>query len=277
MTPFVDGYAAGLTPNPCNALQRRLPLRTSSSPSRSAPARTRSGPVTTPVSSSGDGMRLVARAADPAKDQSYMLATVDPGAARPRRVPTRATDEGRDARGGGRRPGSPRRDRRESQEACFLGGRRLPRVPRGVPASRTSRERSSTRRRRASGGTTASGGSRRASVAGSASRGPSRCTRSARSRARQHARSSARERSLACRELTRAAGCTSRRSASRRRCGYRAAAVPAHPSRTRRTASVSARRARRGRRPRAGRGALRRRRRRRSRRDRARDGVGSRA
>jgi tRNA-specific 2-thiouridylase len=68
-----------------------------------------------------DGLRLVARAADPAKDQSYMLATVEPellarvafplAAATKTDVRAEAVAAGLDA---ARRP--------ESQEACFLAG-----------------------------------------------------------------------------------------------------------------------------------------------------------
>jgi tRNA-specific 2-thiouridylase len=67
------------------------------------------------------GRRLVARAADPAKDQSYMLATVDPGmldhVAFPLGDVTKADVRAEAAAAGlavARRP--------ESQEACFLAG-----------------------------------------------------------------------------------------------------------------------------------------------------------
>ena len=63
---------------PVHALQRRASGSTRSSRSPTAWAPTRSGRATTRGSSSGTGLRLVARGVDPAKDQSYMLATVDP-------------------------------------------------------------------------------------------------------------------------------------------------------------------------------------------------------
>ena len=68
-----------------------------------------------------DGLRLVARAADEVKDQSYMLAAVDPALLRHVRFPlgeqTKAETrvEALDA-------GLAAATRRESQEACFLGG-----------------------------------------------------------------------------------------------------------------------------------------------------------
>jgi tRNA-specific 2-thiouridylase len=68
-----------------------------------------------------DGLRLVARAVDEHKDQSYMLAAVDPALLQRVRFPL-----------GGRRKEATRAEasaaglaaarRRESQEACFLGG-----------------------------------------------------------------------------------------------------------------------------------------------------------
>ena len=82
----------------------------------------------------------------PGKDQSYMLSTLDPCTARPRPLPARRPDEGRDAgRGGTRRA---RRGGALGEPGGVLPRwRRLPRLPR-APGSRAPRGRSSTRRGR---------------------------------------------------------------------------------------------------------------------------------
>ena len=167
--PFVDGYAAGETPNPVHALQRRVPLRraASRSPTRAGADALWTGHYARIVER--DGMRLVARAADPAKDQSYMLATVDPallervgfplGEQTKEETRAEAAAAGLAAAAARREPGGllPRR-------------RRLPRVPRAPGRSRRRRGRSSTRTGRVLGSPRrATGGSRRASAAGSAS------------------------------------------------------------------------------------------------------------
>src|SRR6478735_11960883 len=77
VAPFVDGYASGSTPNPCmrcNGLFRFHQLVAFAS--RAGAAVLWTGHYARSVER--DGKRLVARAADPAKDQSYMLATVAP-------------------------------------------------------------------------------------------------------------------------------------------------------------------------------------------------------
>jgi tRNA-specific 2-thiouridylase len=68
-----------------------------------------------------DGMRLVARAADERKDQSYMLAAVDPDLLARVRFPLgEQTKE--DTRAEAAALGLAAARRAESQEACFLGG-----------------------------------------------------------------------------------------------------------------------------------------------------------
>ncbi len=134
--PFVRGYAAGLTPNPCmrcNGTFRFDALV-------SFAARAGAGVLWTGHYArvvERDGVRLVARAADAAKDQSYMLATVAPeilervafplGALTKTEVRAEATAAGLEA---ARRP--------ESQEACFLAGGdyRAFLARQGVPAAR---------------------------------------------------------------------------------------------------------------------------------------------
>ena len=120
VTPFVRGYARGETPNPCVrcnggfrfaellALARRL-----------GAARLATGHYARIVER--DGMLLLARAADEQKDQSYMLARLDP------RLLTRVWfplgEQSKDAtRAEAARAGLAAANRPESQEACFLAG-----------------------------------------------------------------------------------------------------------------------------------------------------------
>jgi tRNA-uridine 2-sulfurtransferase len=120
VTPFVRGYAKGETPNPCircNGSFRFAELL--SLASRIGAARLATGHYARIVER--DGLRLLARATDPAKDQSYMLARLDPRLLARVWFPlgTQTKDETRaEAAAAGlaaaRRP--------ESQEACFLAG-----------------------------------------------------------------------------------------------------------------------------------------------------------
>ena len=117
---FVDGYAAGLTPNPCmrcNGSFRFAALVGFAE--RTGADVLWTGHYARLVER--EGMRLVARGTDARKDQSYMLATVDPallahvgfplGEQTKERVRAEAEAAGLAA---ARRP--------ESQEACFLAG-----------------------------------------------------------------------------------------------------------------------------------------------------------
>jgi tRNA-uridine 2-sulfurtransferase len=118
--PFVAGYEAGLTPNPCmrcNGSFRFAALVAFAD--RAGADVLWTGHYARVVER--DGRRLVARAADARKDQSYMLATLAPevldrvafplGSMTKAAVRTEAAAAGLDA---ARRP--------ESQEACFLAG-----------------------------------------------------------------------------------------------------------------------------------------------------------
>ena len=117
---FVDGYAGGLTPNPCMRCNGafRFDALTEFTERIGADALW-TGHYARVVRR--NGMHLVARGVDAWKDQSYMLATVDPAlldrVAFPLGSETKA-DVRREAEGAGlaaaRRP--------ESQEACFLAG-----------------------------------------------------------------------------------------------------------------------------------------------------------
>jgi tRNA-uridine 2-sulfurtransferase len=117
---FVGGYAAGLTPNPCvrcNGAVRfdaMLELATSLGAARLATghyariARDRHGP-------------LIRTAQDPRKDQSYMLAKLDPASLDRLSFPLGGLTK--DAvRALARDAGLPVADKRESQDLCFVAG-----------------------------------------------------------------------------------------------------------------------------------------------------------
>ena len=118
--PFVRGYARGETPNPCircNGSFRFAELLAFSE--RAGATRLATGHYARIVEHRG--RRLLARAADPAKDQSYMLARLDPGFLDRLWFPLgeQTKDETRaEAAVAGLSVAS----RGESQEACFLGG-----------------------------------------------------------------------------------------------------------------------------------------------------------
>ena len=113
---------AGRRPNPCVRCNggfrfaELLALR----PPASAPRASR--PVTTRASSSETGCSCSRARPTQQKDQSYMLARLDPRLLDPCVVPARRPE--RRTRHAPRRrgPGWPRANRPESQEACFLAG-----------------------------------------------------------------------------------------------------------------------------------------------------------
>jgi tRNA-uridine 2-sulfurtransferase len=118
--PFVRGYARGETPNPCiscNGFFRfgRL-LRFAK---EAGAGRLVTGHYARIVEHRG--RLLLARAADPAKDQSYMLARLDPRVLERVRFPLGGQSK-QETREEARRAGLAVASRSESQEACFLGG-----------------------------------------------------------------------------------------------------------------------------------------------------------
>ena len=120
VSPFVEGYAAGLTPNPCmrcNGVFRFDQLVDFAA--RAGADVLWTGHYARIVER--DGRRLVARAADPAKDQSYMLATVDPATLEHVAFPLGETTKA-EVREEARAAGLAAARRAESQEACFLAG-----------------------------------------------------------------------------------------------------------------------------------------------------------
>ncbi len=118
--PFVAGYAAGDTPNPCARCNGVFRFDALLAFARRAGAETLwTGHYARVVER--DGGLLVARARDTTKDQSYMLSTLDPGVLERVRFPLgeQTKDE---TRAEAARAGLAAATRAESQEACFLAG-----------------------------------------------------------------------------------------------------------------------------------------------------------
>ena len=142
VAPFVRGYARGTTPNPCircNGGFRFAELLAFTR--RAGAAKLATGHYARIVER--DGKLLLARGADPVKDQSYMLASLDPK--KLARVVFPLGDQDKDAtRAEAERAGLAAARRPESQEALLPRRRRLPRLPR--PAG--SRRRAGRDRRR---------------------------------------------------------------------------------------------------------------------------------
>jgi tRNA-specific 2-thiouridylase len=120
VAPFVRGYARGATPNPCircNGGFRFAELLAFAR--RAGAAKLATGHYARIVER--DGTLFLARAADPGKDQSYMLASVDPK--KLARVSFPLGEQDKDAtRAEAERAGLAVARRPESQEACFLAG-----------------------------------------------------------------------------------------------------------------------------------------------------------
>jgi tRNA-uridine 2-sulfurtransferase len=118
--PFVTGYEAGETPNPCTACNGSFRFDVLLAFAARAGADCLWTGHYARITERR-GLRLVARAADAGKDQSYMLATVPPGVLEHVAFPLgEQTKEETRAEAG--RAGLAVATRKESQEACFLAG-----------------------------------------------------------------------------------------------------------------------------------------------------------
>jgi tRNA-specific 2-thiouridylase len=120
VTPFVRGYVRGQTPNPCTRCNGGFRFAELFAFTRRAGAdRLATGHYARIAER--DGGFLLARGADPAKDQSYMLASLDP-----KQLPRIAFplgEQDKDAtRAEAERAGLAVARRADSQEACFLAG-----------------------------------------------------------------------------------------------------------------------------------------------------------
>jgi tRNA-specific 2-thiouridylase len=120
VTPFVRGYARGETPNPCTRCNGGFRFAELLAFARRAGAgRLATGHYARVVER--DGGLLLARGADPAKDQSYMLAALDPRQLA--RVSFPLGEQDKEAtRAEAERAGLAAARKPESQEACFLAG-----------------------------------------------------------------------------------------------------------------------------------------------------------
>jgi tRNA-uridine 2-sulfurtransferase len=120
VAPFVRGYARGETPNPCircNGSFRFAELLAFAD--RAGCDRLATGHYARVVEHRG--RRLLARAADGAKDQSYMLARLDPTLLERISFPLGGQSKA-DTRAEAARAGLAVAGRVDSQEACFLAG-----------------------------------------------------------------------------------------------------------------------------------------------------------
>ncbi len=120
VAPFVRGYARGRTPNPCTRCNGGFRFAELLAWARRAGAeRLATGHYARLTER--DGVLLLARAVDPAKDQSYMLASLDPKHLS--RIVFPLGEQDKEAtRAEAERAGLAAARRPESQEACFLAG-----------------------------------------------------------------------------------------------------------------------------------------------------------
>ena len=118
--PFVDGYEAGETPNPCMCCNGAFRFDELVAFAERAGADVLWTGHYARIVERG-GLRLVARAADERKDQSYMLAAVDPALLEHVRFPL-GDQTKEETRAEASAAGLAAARRAESQEACFLGG-----------------------------------------------------------------------------------------------------------------------------------------------------------
>jgi tRNA-specific 2-thiouridylase len=118
--PFVAGYEAGETPNPCVRCNGSFRFDELVAFAERAGAEALETGHYARIVERG-GTRLVARGADPDKDQSYMLGTVDPSLLSRVRFPLGGQTKA-ETRAEAAQAGLAAATRGESQEACFLGG-----------------------------------------------------------------------------------------------------------------------------------------------------------
>ncbi len=118
--PFMEAYASGTTPNPCVRCNGAFRFDALVDCARTIGASALwTGHYARVVER--NGRHLVARGADPVKDQSYMLATVSPDILSVVAFPL--GEETKDSvRSAAAAAGLAAATRAESQEACFLGG-----------------------------------------------------------------------------------------------------------------------------------------------------------
>ena len=179
--PFIAAYAEGLTPNPCMGCNGNFRFDELIAFAERAGAEVLwTGHYARIVER--DGIRLIARGTDAAKDQSYMLATVDPTLLDRVAFPL-GTQGKRETRDEARPPASPSRSAARARRPAFSPATTTGRSSSDM-ASNRSRERSSTSAGRSWGDMTAYGSSRQGSGAGSGSQPRGRSTPFARTSTR---------------------------------------------------------------------------------------------
>jgi tRNA-uridine 2-sulfurtransferase len=118
--PFVASYARGETPNPCGRCNGSFRFdELLAFAERAGAAKLWTGHYARIADR--DGRHLLARAADPEKDQSYMLATLDPAFLERIEFPLGELTKA-ETRAEAGAAGLAVAERQESQEACFLAG-----------------------------------------------------------------------------------------------------------------------------------------------------------
>jgi tRNA-specific 2-thiouridylase len=117
---FVRGYAAGRTPNPCVICNGELRIGAMVALARRAGASTLATGHYARVVNDGEGP-LLARPADEAKDQTYMLSALEPALLDALRFPLADLTKSR-VRELAAAAGLPVATKRESQDLCFLAG-----------------------------------------------------------------------------------------------------------------------------------------------------------
>src|SRR3954454_23489351 len=115
--PFLSGYAAGETPNPCVLCYGHVRLDAMLEYADALGAARLATGHYARVTEDG----LLRAAADPAKDQAYMLAALDPRSLARMRLPLGPLHKPQ-VREIAARAGLPVADKRDSQDLCFLAG-----------------------------------------------------------------------------------------------------------------------------------------------------------
>ena len=120
VAPFVEGYRRGETPNPCTSCNGNFRFtELLAFADRAGATKLATGHYARIVRHRG--RLLLARAADTRKDQSYMLARLDPRTLERIEFPLGETTK-EETRAEAERAGLAVARRQESQEACFLAG-----------------------------------------------------------------------------------------------------------------------------------------------------------
>ncbi|MHB8690876.1 MAG: tRNA 2-thiouridine(34) synthase MnmA [Solirubrobacteraceae bacterium] len=121
--PFIAGYDAGETPNPCVGCNGHVRLDAMLElAERLGAAQLATGHYARVVHENGDrGLPLLRAAADPAKDQTYMLAALAPDSLARMSFPLGELTKP-EVRGIAARAGLPVASKADSQDLCFLAG-----------------------------------------------------------------------------------------------------------------------------------------------------------